>query len=128
MGTGTKHLLNDTISKILFDNYKQRDFQESIECLRCPIQARKIADIEGSGIFDLEENKVNTINNNISQWVEEEEDLEEAEATEGAETQEDADVAMKAEDFMLLPERRKQSWVIKIPRNFYVYIRGKEPC
>ena len=41
----------------------------------CSIQSRKITEIEGSGIFELEENKVDTIDYNIPPWVEVEEAL-----------------------------------------------------
>ena len=36
-----------------------------------------ITDIKGSGIFDLEENKVDTIGDNLPPWLEVEEALEE---------------------------------------------------
>ena len=76
---------------------------------RWSVQARKITGIAGSEIFDLKENKVNTINNNLPSWVEVEEALEGEEAPEGPEAQEEADAAMMTEEGMSLPERRKQS-------------------
>ena len=51
----------------------------------CLIQARKITGIGSSGILDLEGNKVDTIDENLSSWVEVEEALEGAEAQEEAE-------------------------------------------
>ena len=60
----------------------------------CPIQARKIKDIEGSGIFDPEENKVDTIDDSLPPWLELEEALEEAEAPEGSEDHEESEAAM----------------------------------
>ena len=57
-------------------------------CLRWPIQERKITGIKGSGIFDLEENKVDAIEKNLPPWVEVEETLEEAEAPKGTEDKE----------------------------------------
>ena len=53
----------------------------------CPIQSKNITNIEGSGIFDLEENKVDIIDGNLPPWEEVEQDLEEAEAPEGAAAQ-----------------------------------------
>ena len=50
------------------------------------MKSRKITGIEGSRIFDLEENNVDKIDNNLPTWVEAEEALEEAEALEGEES------------------------------------------
>ena len=47
------------------------------------IQVRNITDIEGSGIFNLEGNTVDIIDDNIPPWEEVEEALEEADAPEG---------------------------------------------
>ena len=47
-----------------------------------------ITDIKGSGIFDLEENKVNMIDRNLPPWIDVKEALEEAEAPEVSEAQE----------------------------------------
>ena len=82
--------------------------QRATGCLTFPIQARKISDTEGSGIFDLEGNKVNIIDDNLLPWEEVEEALEEAEAPEEAESQEDAEVSIQENYSMPLPERRKQ--------------------
>ena len=62
--------------------------QISIGCLKCSIQARNITNIEGLGVFEQEENKVNNIDNNLPPWVEVEGGLEDSEASEGAEAQE----------------------------------------
>ena len=48
-----------------------------------PTQARKMTNIEGLGIFDLEENKVDIIDDNLLPQEEVEEALEDAEAPEG---------------------------------------------
>ena len=77
--------------------------------LRCSIQAINITGIEGSRIFYLEENKVDTIDNNLLPWVEVDEALEEAEALERGEAQEEVEASMQAEEIIPLPERRKRS-------------------
>ena len=74
----------------------------------CPTQARKITGVKGSGIFDLEENKVDMIDDNLPPWVEVEEALEEAEAPEGTSAQEKAEAKMNSEESIPLPERRKK--------------------
>ena len=76
----------------------------------CPIQARKITNIEGSGIFDLELNKVDTTDNNIPPRVEIEEDMEDVEALEEVKSQEDLEVSMQVDDSMSFPSRRKRGW------------------
>ena len=77
-------------------------------CSRWSIQERKITDTEGSGIFDLEENKVDTIGKNLPPWVEVEEALEGAEDMEVAEAQEEEDAYMHVEDNIPLPSRRNK--------------------
>ena len=77
-------------------------------CSRWSIQERKITDTEGSGIFDLEENKVDTIGKNLPPWVEVEEALEGAEDMEVAEAQEEEDASMHAEENIPLPSRRNK--------------------
>ena len=50
----------------------------------------KITGIEGSGICDLEEDKVDTINDNLPPWVEVDESLE------GGDSRYEAESSMKA--------------------------------
>ena len=64
--------------------------QKNTWCLRWPIQARNITNIEGSEIFDLEENNIDNVDKNLPPWVEVEEALEEAEAPEEAKAREEA--------------------------------------
>ena len=82
------HNHKNTVRQITSRGIQGGKDKKDTGCLRRLIQERKITGIKGSGIFDLEENKVDAIDKNLPPWVEVEEALEEAEAPEGAEDKE----------------------------------------